>query len=424
MISNCKKKSVWLWVWLFCYPAYAEIVAFNSPDGTVIDIEKYPAAGKTAVVWLPAEHGFGAEDRQIAQQLQRQGYEIWLVKLLEAYFLPAAPSSLDQIEGRIVSAVLSFIQAQSKKSVVLMSSNHGAALLLRGLADWQATAKVDSLALAVHGVVLLSPIFFSKTPEPGETPSLYSIVAAFRHRMVIIQPEKSPWHWHLPETVKRLNKQGSHVLIKTLPKVRDRFYYRPDATATEIQQAVRLPGQIATGMEWLKAQSRPVAQSKAITANDVITEKNEPKIKIFAGAPLAPPLKLSNLQGQVVDLATLAGKVKIINFWASWCPPCIHEMPSLQQRFEQMQDKMVLLAVNIAEPKNEITRFLKDKVKVNFPILMDEKGATVKKWKVYAFPSSFILDKNNRVRYGVYGAVDWMSADITKILEQLSLENP
>ena len=420
---------MWLWVWLFCCPVYAEIVVFHSPDGTVIDMEKYAAAGKTAVVWLPAEHGFVAEDRQIAQQLQRLGYEIWLVKLLEAYFLPAVPSSLDQIEGHTVSAVVSFIQTHSMKSVVLMSANHGAALLLRGLADWQATAKVaspkvDSLALAVHGAVLLSPIFFNKTPEPGETPSLYPVVAAFRHQMVIIQPEKSPWHWHLPATVKRLNKQGSHVLIKTLPKVRDRFYYRPDATAAEIQQAVRLPGQIAAAVEWLKAQRRPIAQSKAMTANDVTTQKNEPKIKIFAGAPLAPPLKLSNLQGQVVDLAALVGKVKIINFWASWCPPCIHEMPSLQLRFEQMQDKMVLLAVNIAEPKNEITRFLKDKVKVNFPILMDEKGTTVKKWKVYAFPSSFILDKNNRMRYGVYGAVDWMSTDITKILEQLSLENP
>ncbi len=124
-----------------------------------------------------------------------------------------------------------------------------------------------------------------------------------------------------------------------------------------------------------------------------------------------PPLALPDLNGRVHRLEDYRGQVVLVNFWATWCPPCRAEMPSMQR----LQDKLAgrpftILAVDMGETEAEVRDFLKE-VPVRFPILMDKDGAALRAWKVRAFPTSFVVDAEGRIRYSLFGAKEWDDAD-------------
>lgn len=124
----------------------------------------------------------------------------------------------------------------------------------------------------------------------------------------------------------------------------------------------------------------------------------------------APELALTDLDGKKQDLKDYRGKVVLVNFWATWCPPCRAEMPSMQ-RLKNLMDgqPFVILAVDMAEPEHEIRRFLKEMkdAKIDFPIPLDKSGQTMKAWKVHVFPTSFIVDTEGQLRYGIAGSIEW-----------------
>ena len=113
----------------------------------------------------------------------------------------------------------------------------------------------------------------------------------------------------------------------------------------------------------------------------------------------------------------------VVDFWASWCPPCVHEMPSMQNLKQRLNDKQfTILAVNMAEDEKTVQSFLQDKVKVDFTILMDRDGKALQDWKVVAFPTSYVIGKQGRIRYALFGAIDWESEDVVNKLEKLISE--
>lgn len=96
----------------------------------------------------------------------------------------------------------------------------------------------------------------------------------------------------------------------------------------------------------------------------------------------------------------------------------------MQRLKEKMAGKpFVILAVNMAEPEQEVRDFLATKVKVDFPILMDRDGAALKAWKVFVFPTSFVVGPDGMIRYGLYGEFEWDTGEVANIINQLIFSN-
>ena len=119
----------------------------------------------------------------------------------------------------------------------------------------------------------------------------------------------------------------------------------------------------------------------------------------------APGLKLSNMDDEVVDLAQLKGKVILINFWASWCPPCRREMSSLQTLYQKLKSRgVVVIAVNVGEDTDTIFPFLGTlPIMPEFPILLDQDARTLVPWQVRGLPTTYIINRQGKIVYHAIG---------------------
>jgi thiol-disulfide isomerase/thioredoxin len=121
----------------------------------------------------------------------------------------------------------------------------------------------------------------------------------------------------------------------------------------------------------------------------------------------APMLSLSDLNGKVWDLPSLQGHAVLLNFWATWCEPCLEEMPSLEALARRHDgEPLRVLTVNYQESEPGIRRFL-ERVPLALPVLLDRDGATTKAWTPRVFPTTVLIDRSGRPRQQVVGAVDW-----------------
>lgn len=145
---------------------------------------------------------------------------------------------------------------------------------------------------------------------------------------------------------------------------------------------------------------------------------NAGELKALPSKP-APKLALATLDGGRIQLDQLLGQVVLVNFWAVWCPPCRKEMPSMDRLAKHMRGQpFTILAVNAGESPEEIRAFLKQ-VPVDFPILLDSEGALLKPWQVFAFPTSYVLDKQGRMRLGLFGSIEWDAPETVAKLQAL-----
>ena len=128
---------------------------------------------------------------------------------------------------------------------------------------------------------------------------------------------------------------------------------------------------------------------------------------VVPGNP-APDFQLEDNNGNLVSLSALRGKVVMVNFWATWCPPCRAEMPSMEKLNNAMAgEDFVMLAINTeANGRSAVAEFLQDSPH-SFPILYDEQGVVQKLYGVYKFPESFIITKSGIIDDKVIGAIDW-----------------
>jgi peroxiredoxin len=137
------------------------------------------------------------------------------------------------------------------------------------------------------------------------------------------------------------------------------------------------------------------------------------------GQPMAD-FTLLDLQGKNVQLSALHGKVVFINVWATWCPPCVEEMPTIQRLHERLHARgLAVLAVSLdALGAQVVAPFMRD-YRLTFPALLDTKGTIERLYRTGGVPESFIVDKQGRLVEKIVGPRDWTHPHILATFERL-----
>jgi thiol-disulfide isomerase/thioredoxin len=140
---------------------------------------------------------------------------------------------------------------------------------------------------------------------------------------------------------------------------------------------------------------------------------------------LAPNFTGKTAEGKEIKLSDYKGKVVLIDFWASWCPPCREEMPELIKFYKaHKNDKFEIIAVNIDNDSKNMQSFL-DKLfpKPEFPILADNEKQIPELFNIEAMPTTIFIDKQGNIRFRHDGFKSTYIADFSEELSQLSKEN-
>lgn len=139
-----------------------------------------------------------------------------------------------------------------------------------------------------------------------------------------------------------------------------------------------------------------------------------------AGA-LPPSLAATDLSGRTWQLSALKGRAVLLNFWASWCEPCVTEMPSLQAlATQQGSDRLLVLAVNFKQSVPVIDAFVQ-RTGLALPVIADPQGDIARQWGVKIFPSTVLIDAQGRVFGAVQGELDWAGPEAAALLRSLAL---
>ncbi len=118
----------------------------------------------------------------------------------------------------------------------------------------------------------------------------------------------------------------------------------------------------------------------------------------------APGFSLFDLDGQKVKLSDFKGKVVLVDFWATWCGPCLRAMPYIQTLHEKYkEDGIIVLGINSWERKPDKVKTVLKAKKISYNILLDPKNVVIGKYGVKGIPSFFIIDKEGIVRYSYLG---------------------
>lgn len=139
------------------------------------------------------------------------------------------------------------------------------------------------------------------------------------------------------------------------------------------------------------------------------------------GQRVAPDFVLPDMNGQVVRLSQLRGKVVLLNIWATWCPPCRKEMPTMETLYKKMKDTdFVMLAVSQdVDGKNAVAPYLKERG-LTFPVLLDVDGEVGRKYGVTGYPETYIIDRQGHIVHHHIGYNDWSLPEVEASLRRLA----
>ncbi len=152
----------------------------------------------------------------------------------------------------------------------------------------------------------------------------------------------------------------------------------------------------------------------------VTESKAAPKVRPQV-AYLAPDFALPNLNGKTVRLSDFRGKKGVfINFWATWCPPCRLEMPTMEQVYQEYRSRgLEILAVSIDVGPQRVVKNFMQELRLTFPALLDPEGEVLYRYRLFSIPGSFLIDKRGIIRFKELGYRDWTDPESRKKLEAI-----
>jgi peroxiredoxin len=389
-------------------------------DGADLPIATYPAEGDRLLLWMPSEFGISPRQKPTAEALAKLGIEVWMPDLHSAWFIPPGRYSLNDVDPQALVKLIERALGTGKR-LYLFASGRLTALSLQAIRRYQLG---DGPTAKIGGLIAISPRLYLRTPQGGEAAEYLPIASASNVPIYLLQPREASGFWRIGQVAERLRRGGSPVFIQLLDGVGDAFNLRDQFTDTEAAMTRRLPKILEQAMWQLAAYPGAPAKAAPMHGKETAPKGAEGSalLRPYPGKRQAPPLQLDTLDGRRIDLHGLRGKVVMVNFWATWCHPCVKEIPSLQRLYRASRDQgLEIVAVAVGEPEAKVRKFLADKP-VEFPVLLDEHGTALKTWGVHAFPTTLVLDRSQHIRYAVFGAFDWNSDEVHRTLKPLLAE--
>ena len=387
-------------------------------SGESISIDRYSAEGDTLYLQLPSERGLGKGYVATAQQVAFEDHTLWALDLHSSYMIAPRRSSIDKFSIPDLLELISYSKDQGFKKLFFIASGRGTQLALKIANQWQ-LKNPDSNYLKGH--IFHSPHLIDGKPKLGEEAQYVDIAKASNLPVYLILPQYGTKYFRSEEIVDTLKKGGSSVFTHRLKGVNGGFHMRNEKDLSKLslqaKDALTDTYLLASNLLLTVKPTEPL-KTKSFTKKATKASFGEPVLKPYKQKQ-SIDLVLNNLTDEVVNLDQYKGKVVLLNFWASWCKPCVEEIPSLARLKNKLnQQDFQILTINVGESKQQIKNFM-TKVTFDLPILLDDSGIAVRNWGVYAYPSNFLLDKNGVIRYAYRGALEWDAPNIVKTIKQL-----
>ena len=400
--------------------ASAESFMVTTPEKDEIKVNVHQATledeTKPVVIWFTEAYSSFTPFRQMITYLNDAGFTVWQVDMLDAYFLERTKSNVRSLQGQGLAAVLDY--ANSLQQPFITSSTGRMSLaLIRGVRQWQLNYQPKNGIGYLQQVVTFFPNIYEATEKAGDKPHLYPAISASSLPITIVQTMQGRYTLKINEMMEALEKNGSLVTVVKIPNVRDWYFLKSEPSEGEVAAAKALPEQLEN---WLIAADVP--QNINFKPAEKLAEiKVEQRLRgvIPVAERMAPNFELTDVYNQPIDLKDKRGKVVLLNFWASWCPPCVKEIPSMNRLAKSYNaNDFEIVSVNFKETPQVITDFLK-KVDVDFPVLIDIDGKVSDKYEIFSFPSSFLIDKSGQIRYSVNSAIEWDDEEVKEVIDLL-----
>jgi thiol-disulfide isomerase/thioredoxin len=410
---------LYLLLTLFSYNAFSDEINLTDSEGNDIPIHVTPAAGDLLMIWL-VDHD---EQRPLfdglLKNITKAGIEVWRVDLLEAYFMPRSSEQIRTLDGTGVASILKAAHQQTNKQIILAAYDRMPLPLLRGIHQWQSEGDKSRFT----GAVLFYPNLFGPPPIAGQPPTVDPILHATNTPMIIYQPALGSHRLRINEVMSALWQSGSASYLYLVPEVRDWFIMDDEdhkPTEKDLEATRRIPQQIKQFAKLLETHPKP-SRPLPLTSKQPETRVIRSLVELEQPTA-APPFDLADIQGKRLESGVLQGKVGLINFWATWCPPCVEEIPSLNRLQQIFKDRdLRIISIDFRETPEEMAGFLQQ-IPVDFPVLMDLDGKTSLNWQVFSFPSSFLIDQQGQIRYSANRAINWDSQEVIDTLNLLLAE--
>ncbi len=414
---------IYLLMLLFAvFPAHAyQSLEIELDTGNSLTISEFQGEGETLLVWLPSERGLGQGYFQVALDLAAMDTSVWAVNLHESYIIPTGRGSFQDIDMEDLLALIKVAEARGFKQVYLLSTDRGAQLTLDIAYLWQQQHPQSSL---LRGQILFSPQLVKGRTEMGMDAQYIDVSSYSNLPVYLIVPQYSTKFARAREISQQLAKGGSQVFIHRLKDTQGGFHMRPeeDLKPADIASRENLAQLLQSAIRLM--QSSPVASIQPGYQFSEYSKVDKSPLKVpelhaYKGNVKPQGLKLKDVNGNWFDLEDSKGEVVLVNFWATWCGPCVEEVPSLSRLVTRMKGSPFrVAAVNIGESAETIRQFTRE-IPVNFDILLDSDGDAVRDWKVYAYPSNYLIDREGNIRYAYRGALEWDAPGIIQTIQAL-----
>jgi cytochrome c biogenesis protein CcmG, thiol:disulfide interchange protein DsbE len=134
----------------------------------------------------------------------------------------------------------------------------------------------------------------------------------------------------------------------------------------------------------------------------------------------APDFRLAGLNGAPVALQDYRRQVVVLNFWATWCPPCVEETPSLERFAQTLRARRVaVIGVSVDQDAGALRKFAAD-YHLSYPIALDPQQALAARFGTFKFPETYIIDRQGKVAEKIIGAINWEDPRIIRFVESLA----